>query len=349
MNIAVDISPLTQENSEHKVRGVGSYIEHLREELITSRKHTFHFFSDKNEIPFTPDLIHYPFFDPFFFAVPFRKPCPIVVTVHDVTPLLFPMHFPVGLKGKVKWRINKLLLSHVNGIITISSHSKNDICRISGINPERVDVAYLAAGKEFVQKKISSEQKEIFGKRYLVPEKFALYVGDGTWNKNLSRLLHAIEIAKIPLVIVGKALNTKETNNHPWNKDLNIAKSIIKESDLITTVGFLPKEDLVTIYNLATLLVMPSLYEGFGLPVVEAMQSGCPVLTSKEGALPEVGGDAVYYVDAFSEKEITQGLKVLFANTTLQKELSEKGLKQAKKFSWARTAKDTISLYDKLL
>src|ERR1035437_9696090 len=133
--------------------------------------------------------------------------------------------------------------------------------------------------------------------------------------------------------MVGKSLVSQEYDkNSPWNADLNRVNELTKGDSNIMRLGFVSMEELVQIYNLATVFAMPSLYEGFGLPILEAMACGCPVVTSKEGSLPEVAGEAVMYVDAYDMDNISAGIQKVFKDENLQKELSEKGLEQVKKF-----------------
>src|SRR5205814_1416142 len=138
--------------------------------------------------------------------------------------------------------------------------------------------------------------------KYKLPDNFALYVGDVNWNKNLHGLLNAISISKIQLVLVGSALTDQ---NLPQVKELD---ALIKELDLgslITKTGFVPEKDLVVLYNLAGVVVMPSFYEGFGLPVLEGMACGTPVVCSKNSSLEEIGGDVAIFCDPSDPKDIS--------------------------------------------
>ncbi|HSW88340.1 MAG TPA: glycosyltransferase family 1 protein [Candidatus Saccharimonadales bacterium] len=347
MKIAIDISPL---QTGHKVRGTGFYLHYLKRSLEQHfPKNKYTFFNQGEKIPNEINIVHYPYFEPFFRTLPFIKKNKTIVTVHDLTPIIFPQHFPAGLRGNFSWQIQKYLLRQVDAIITDSENSKRDIARIVNYPKEKIHVAYLAAGEEF--KKVHSSQFTVgsLRKKYNFPEKFALYVGDVTWNKNLPRLVKAAQQAKIPLVMVGKALINKDIDtSNPWNNDIVEVQQLIKKDTNIICPGFISTEELVLLYNTATVFIMPSLYEGFGLPILEAMSCGCPVITTKEGSLPEVAGEAAYYVDAYSVENISQGLQMIFRDTTLQKELSEKGLKQTRKFSWKKTAEQTISVYRKV-
>ncbi len=357
MKIALDVSPLESSRGIlHQVRGSGFYIKHLQKSLLKYRpENQYFFFTKKNEIPVDISLIHYPYFEPFFLTLPFRKKCKTVVTVHDLIPLVFPKHFPPGLRGIIKWQVQKLALKRADAIITDSNTSTEDIARYTSIPGKKIHVVYLAAGEEF--KKLEDGNCPPAGgarrleirKRYNLPEKFALYVGDVTWNKNLPRLIEAINKIDISLVMVGKALVEKETDiKNPWNKDLIKVQKLVKNNKQITCLGFVSQVDLVMLYNLATVLVMPSLYEGFGLPILEAMSCGCPVITGKSGSIPEIAEEAAFYVNPHSVEDIAKGIKKVFSSRELQVELSGKGLLQAKKFSWEKTAGETTRVFQDL-
>lgn len=346
MKIAIDISPLS---TGHKYRGTGSYVLNLKKALEKYfSENTYYFFTQKNEIPKDADIIHLPYFDPFSFSIPFSQIKKTIVTVLDLTPIIFPREFSAGLKGNLRWQVQKLSLKSISRIITDSNSAKKDIQRLAGIKEEKINVTYLAAGEQFVQIKSINEKQKILQKKYNLPEKFALYVGDVTWNKNLPRVVEAAIQARISLVMVGKALvNENYDATNKWNSDLVKVQNLAKDHKEIIRLGFVPEDDLVALYNCATVFVMPSLYEGFGLPILEAMACGCPVITSKEGSLPEVAGNAAYFVDAKNIDSITVGLKEVFNDEKLQNELSKKGLQQVKEFSWQKTAKETIKAYEK--
>ena len=293
--------------------------------------------------------MHYPYFEPFFLSLPFRSQQKRVVTVHDLTPFVFKEHFPAGLKGKLRWQLQKYLLGKSEEVITDSECSKRDIIRFTNIPEEKINVVYLSAGEEF--KRIKNQESRIkkIKRKYKLPEKFVLYVGDVTWNKNLPRLLEAATKANTKLVIVGKAIIDKNFDkNNPWNQDLVKVQKYIALHDNILALGFVSSEELVLIYNMATLFCMPSLYEGFGLPILEAMRCGCPTISTKEGSLPEIGGEAVMYVDAYDSESIAKGIKKLIENPSLQEYLRQKGYEQSALFTWEKTSKDTIRVYEKI-
>jgi glycosyltransferase involved in cell wall biosynthesis len=346
MKIAIDVSPL---QSGHKIRGVGFYLEYLKQSLLEYfPEHNYTFFTDAKDLKSEIDVVHFPYFDPFFFTLPATNKYKTVVTVHDLTPLVFPEHFPAGLKGNFRWQLQKFRLRKAHAIIADSHASKKDIIKIAGVPENKVSVAYLAAGKEFVRIKNHEARIKELKRKYDLPEKFALYVGDVTWNKNVPNLVKAIKKSDIPLVMVGKSLVTKDFDKtNPWNKDLIEVQTLVENEKNIFMLGFVPTDDLVVLYNAATLFVFPSIYEGFGLPVIEAMQSGCPVVTTSGGSLKEVAGDAAIFADGKDIDNLAKKLQLVFTSKTVQKELSAKGLKQAHKFNWKKTAEETINTYKK--
>lgn len=350
MKIGLDISPLETGNFlAHRVRGTGFYIQNLKNSLLKFYpENQYVFFSKNQKIPGDLDVIHYPYFEPFFLTLPFKKQARTIVTVHDLTPLVFPRNFPRGVKGKLKWEIQKRILKRADAIIADSECSKKDIIKYADIDAEKVNIVYLAAGEEFKKIESSMFNVQSFRKKYNLPEKFVLYVGDVTWNKNLPRLLEVIKKINVPLVMVGNALTDKNYDkSNPWNQDLLKIQKMAEENKNISFLGFVPTDDLVMLYNNATLFVMPSIYEGFGLPVLEAMNCGCPVVTTRGGSLPEVAGKAAVYVDAYSIESISKGIEILFNNAKMQKDFSKKGIAQGKKFSWRKTAEETIKAYEK--
>lgn len=352
MIIGIDISPL---KTGHQFRGTGSYTDNLVKAFKKyDHRNKYKLFVRGELLPKNVDLTHYPYFEPFFLTLPLRKPVPTVVTVHDLTPLVFPDHFPRGLRGEIKWQIQRLALKGVKAIIADSECSKKDVAKFTGISEEKIFVVYLAAGEGFKKVQSSSASWQIkvqsLRKKYNLPEKFALYVGDVAWNKNLPRLVEAVKKINISLVMVGKALVEKDfERNNPWNQDLVKIWKLCEGDEKVIRLGFTPTQDLMMIYNLATVFTMPSIYEGFGLPILEAMSCGCPVVTTKESSLPEVAGSAALYVDAFSVESIARGICEVFNNKKLSEDLTRYGYIQAKKFSWEKVARQTCGVYEKVL
>lgn len=351
MNIAIDMSPLTSGNFlQHRVRGTGIYLQNLKNSLLKySPENNYYFFNRGDAIPTTIDLVHYPYFEPFFLTLPIQKKYKTVVTVHDLTPFVFPDFFPSGIKGKIKWNMQRFLLRKADRIVTDSECSKKDVMKYTGIKGEKIQVVYLAADESY--RKLHDELfMSAVKKKYNLPQTFGLYVGDVTWNKNLPRLIKAAIQADISLVMVGKTLTNKKYDaSNKWNQDLRKTQELIDSCKNIHPLGFIPTEELAAVYNCATFFAMPSLYEGFGLPLLEAMSCGCPVVTSKEGSIPEVVGDAGLYVDAYSEKDIEEGMLKIIHNKALRTGLIKKGFERSKKFSWEKTAARMQDIYTEVL
>ncbi len=350
MKIAVDISPISAKSlSAHKVRGVGSYINLLANNLEKyDKKNSYSFIEDGN-FPEDADIIHYPYFDPFFITLPFLQKKKCIVTVHDLTPLVFKDHFPAGIKGNLKWFLQKQLLKKASLILADSNASKKDIQEMISIPESKVKTVYLAAGDNFKKISKGSWQDEVL-KKYSLPKEFALYVGDGTWNKNLPNLIEAFKQTNHSLVLIGKIWgdSASDLSDNLWNEDLKRAMAMIEGDKRFIKLGFISDEDIVKIYNLSTCLVLPSIYEGFGLPVLEAMSCGVPVVTTKEGSLYEVGGDAACYVDPYDVNDIIKKIEELFKNKNLREDLSKKGIMQAKKFTIKKTIEETVNAYESL-
>jgi glycosyltransferase involved in cell wall biosynthesis len=186
---------------------------------------------------------------------------------------------------------------------------------------------------------------ELLREKYHLPEKFLLFVGGLNPLKNFSNLLRAYDIlrSKIPhkLVAVG-------FKRWKFEGDLELVTQLGLEKHVIFT-GFVPDEDLPAIYNLADLFVFPSLYEGFGIPVLEAMACGCPVVTTKTGCSREVAGDAALLADPRNPEEIAREISKVLSSPDLRSQMIEKGLSQASRFGWEKTASETLRLMEELV
>lgn len=351
MKIAINILPL---KSGHKTRGIGYYTNHLIASLKKDPTLEVLEVLNPQEV-LGADVIHYPWFDLFFHTLPLKNKVPAVITIHDVIPLVFADHYPVGLRGKLNFMLQKMALKRCKYIITDSASSKKDIIKYLKIEDKKVCVIPLAADPKF--KVLDSETKLLHTKRqYRLPDQFLLYVGDANWVKNLPFLIEGFrQLIKSPgfedlkLVLVGGMfLKNVENINHPELQSLKKVNFFIKEYNLensIIRVGQVEEEDLVAFYNLATVYIQPSFYEGFGLPVLQAFACGAPVISSGEGSLPEVGGSAAVYFNPSNLKQFLEVVKELLQNRSLRDKLSRLGLEQAKNFSWEKTANETKQIY----
>ena len=335
---------------EYGLRGVGFYAERLIENLKKIAKNVFSFehlsykkISETGAANFS--LIHFPFFDPFFLTLPLKKTRPTVVTIHDLIPIKFPQHFPRGIQGELKWQLQKYSLKSVKAIITDSLSSKKDILEYTGFSKDNIYSIPLAADKKF--KIISNPKLKEVATKYSLTKDFILYVGDLNWNKNLPGLLKAYSSLDqdLNLVIVGRAFLNK--NLQERISLVNLVERLNLKSK-INFLGFIPTDDLVAIYNLASVYCQPSFYEGFGMPILEAMACGCPVVLSKVASLPEIAGKAALFFNP-EVNEIAKALDKVLKDQNLRRELREKGLIQSRKFSWEKTARKTLNVYKKVI
>ena len=345
MRIAIDTTPL---ESGHKDRGVGTYTKLLIESLQKHESnHSYHFFTRGQKIPNDIELIHYPYFDPFFVTLPLIYAKSTVITVHDLIPLVFPQHFSSGIRGALKWHYQRMRLTRVSRIIADSESSKRDIERIVGFPKSRIDVVYLAPSSQY--RPVTSEPLlSAIKTKYKLPEKYILYIGDVNWNKNIIGLLQAFQYlkAQIKLVLAGKAFIN---NSLAEAKDIQSQINFLGIRDRVITPGFISFEDLPALYSLASVYIQPSHYEGFGLPVLEAMACGTPVVSSRAASLREIAGPAIA-MDPNDSQDIARGLlKALTMTPVKRKALIAAQTKWVQQFSWERVAHQTIESYEKAI
>jgi glycosyltransferase involved in cell wall biosynthesis len=348
MHIAIHTGSMS---GGHSARGIGLYTKELIDALTQfETAHTYSFFTQPHNIASKADVIHYPSFDPFFLTLPWSKPKPTVVTVHDLIPIAYPKEFPRGVRGGIKWQIQKYFLKRVSSqIITDSNASKTDIVHLAGIDPEIITSVPLAARsaiKVIEDKKMLSEVR----KKYNLNNKYVLYVGDVNWNKNILRILDAfsqcdkIDKKQLQLVLVGKAFlksDLIETQQiHAHIEKLGIGSAVL-------TPGFVPDEDLAALYTMAEVLLYPSVAEGFGFPVLEALSCGCPVITSSTSSLQEIAGPSVV-VDPTKTQDIREGLDMVLSwSSEKRNEMVKKSFAWTTKYTWKKVASETVKVYEK--
>ncbi len=343
MKIAIDTLPLT---SGHSARGMGVYTRRLIDHL-NGKVEPFLFSENPSKLN-NYDLIHYPYFDLFYHSLPIKKVTKTLVTVPDVTPLLYPQYYPPGIKGKFNYYLQKVALGNTDGVITISETSKKDIVRFLDYPAEKIYPIHLAPN--FTIRKLEVDKLDSVRRKFSLPKQFILYIGDVNWNKNLIRLIKAIKKIDSTLVIVGKsAVREDFDKNHIENAPLKEIQEKYGNDKQIMRLGFVDDEDLNAIWQLATVYCMPSLYEGFGLSVVEAMDAGVPVVCSRTQALVEVAGNAAVYFDPCSVDDIAKKLKTVIADKLQQLDMIKKGKLMAENYSWKKTARHTLDVYKEVL
>jgi len=328
-------SPLT---SGHAVRGVGYYTQRLFHALsIQCSRFNVQLFEIKNPLDVSHwklDIVHYPFFDFYTNTLSIIRNTKTIVTIHDLIPLEFPEHFPPGIRGSINLKLQKLSLNAIDGVITDSYASVKAIHQYLGIDHTKIKLIYLAADDHF--KPIKDKQKlNAVAKKYNLPQRFVLYVGDVNWNKNIPGLIEACKLSKLSLVLVGKHAQEVEKLdlNHP---ELRHLKTV--DWQFALRLGFVPDEDMPALYNLAAVYCQASFAEGFGLPVLEAMACGTQVACSNTHSLPEIAGDAAEYFNPYDQTTIA---KAITKSLTTKHDV----VSQASKFSWEKTASKTLEVY----
>jgi glycosyltransferase involved in cell wall biosynthesis len=266
-----------------------------------------------------------------------------VATIHDVIPYVYP-HTSTTLD----WLIYRFWLPFavrcLDMIITDSQQSKTDIVRHLLVKPEKVVVVPLAANPHYCL--CQEETVQIVIARHKITTPYILYVGALEARKNLPRLLEAYAqllqwSANWKLVVVGA---------RKW-KYSPIFETVMRLGleNHMHFMGFVPEDDLPALYNGADLFAFPSLYEGFGLPVLEAMACGTPVITSNVSSLPEVAGNAALLVDPYNVDELADAMRRILSAPALVADLRARGLERARQFSWERTAQETLAVYKHIL
>lgn len=293
--------------------------------------------------------------------LPFRLRRDGVDVYHDtlyLLPLLFPRKIPgivtvYDLSGLVmrKFHNARVLLTSVwipsslkraRKIIAISEFTKNEILRLFPFAEGKIEVVLCGVSKNFTP--ASESQIADVRRKYHLPERFIMFVGTLEPRKNLENLLKAFSIVhkEIPhkLLIVG-GKGWKYSNIFQKLEELKIAERVV-------FTGYVPLDDLPAMFSAAEIFVYPSLYEGFGLPILEAMATGCPVITSNVSSMPEVAGDSALFVDPLNVDDIAEKIKILSQNNELKQELSRKGIERAKLFSWEKAAKSMLEIFNKV-
>jgi glycosyltransferase involved in cell wall biosynthesis len=268
--------------------------------------------------------------------------CPSVVTIHDCIHLMFPQYLPnrVAL-GYARASITGAA-RRATRVLTVSESSKRDILRFVDIRPEKIDVIYNAYDERFTVEPREEDMARV-RERYQLHDPFILYAGNVKPHKNLERLIDAFHLLRlsgrddVKLVLIGDDISRyaalrRAVHKHQLHKHVRF-------------LGYMPEETLAVMYRLASVFVFPSLYEGFGLPPLEAMASGTPVVTSNVSSLPEVAGDAAMLVDPLDPAAIADGIHRVLSDDHLRESLRRRGLARASQFSWEASVQRVREIY----
>lgn len=285
------------------------------------------------------DLLH-----SLHYTRPLRLSCASVVTFHDMTFFLYPqlhtrakrLFFPLAIRYSAR---------HADALISVSESTRQDAIHLAGVEPGKIFTVPLGVSEDFHPISDPAARNKI-RERYHLPEDFILYVGLVEPRKNLPLLIRSYKALveggiSLPLAIVGRF-------GWMYQEVLDLV-NILGIKEVVQFAGYIPQEDLPIVYNLASLFVYPSLYEGFGLPVLEAMACGVPVIATSVSSLPEVAGEAGLLVPPGDETALTQAMQAVLTDPDVRQRLTEKGPQRASQFTWKRTALSTLKVYGHVL
>lgn len=293
-----------------------------------------------------PQILHLTsIFEVYYLSFP--KNIKKIITLHDIIPILFPENFFENEKAK-QWYLKRLSwVKKADKIITISEVSKKDLIKKLKIPTQKIEVVYPAIDSYFRPVPAKEARKILAG--YKIKDPYLLSVSAFSFHKNMSRVFEAFKKyleksrdKSLKLVVVCKLIKKEEKG---WQEEIN--KLGLGGKVILT--NFVADEAMPAIYSGSEALVFPSLYEGFGLPILESFACETPVITSRVSSIPEVAGKAALYVDPYSVDEIAQGIKKIITDQKLRTKLTREGFKQVKKFSWDKSAQQVLDIYHQVL
>jgi glycosyltransferase involved in cell wall biosynthesis len=280
------------------------------------------------------------FHSTFSFIIPTLLGLITVTTIHDASAILFGDTHSLKVKTLHRLFFN-FAAKRTNRVIADSFSSKNDIARLTGVKDNKIVVTHLAVDDDY--KPLGEESINVIRRKYNIPKEYILFNATLEPRKNVSRLIRAFHLMRNKfgvthrLVLAGK-------KGWLYNEIFSLVRNLDLEREVIFT-NWVPDEDLPALYSAAAVVAYPSLYEGFGLSILKAFACGTPVVTSNISSMPEVAGDAAILVDPYDTEALAESLWRVISDEKFAKNLREKGFAQVKKFSWEKTAKDTLEVY----
>ncbi len=290
------------------------------------------------------DLLHVPH----LFWKPQGIPCPYVVTVHDLLDHMYRVNSHSTVKRNLHFQFTRRVLHRAARIFAVSNFSKADTVRLFGVPPGKIEVIYNAIDERFLIGHASEAEREFIAERYQVNCPFLLYAGRISPHKNVVRIIEAFAALKCELGKEGRFDDLKliiigdEVSKHP-----DLRRACVKggvQND-VRFLGFVPIDVLRIFYDQAKIFVFPSLYEGFGLPPLEAMAQATPVVTSNTSSVPEVVGNAAVMVNPENVFEIMRALHRVLLDQPLREKLKARGIEQSAKFSWDASVRRMLDIY----
>jgi glycosyltransferase involved in cell wall biosynthesis len=380
----------TNSDSQSKVRGVGRYLQILKENFPEWQY-------SSNIKHLTSNTFIHPFFNFLQKPVTLKKIAKKqIAVIHDLIPLKYPSKFPAGLRGNFNIFLNKLALKNYDLIVIDSLASKKDIIQILKIPKEKIKVIYPCLPKIFQINSLSESEGSLTSDKSEKSEKlkisdesriflnssgFCLYVGDATWNKNLVNLAHAIKIANVTCVFVGKVfrinspsesedpptsaksdkseklkisdesrilLNSSGLSDftHPWQKELKEFFQLVKDDKRFIFLGYVTDEDLIKLYQQASLNILPSRDEGFGFSYLEASSQGCPSILSDIPVFKEIALDCAFFANPENPNDLADKIIELYFDKNRQKTLGNAAKKRSQFFSCEKFKKSFLEIID---
>jgi glycosyltransferase involved in cell wall biosynthesis len=294
------------------------------------------------------DLLHIPH----LLTMPQYLPCPYVVTVHDLLEYMHRASNGSALRRALHFQFTERMLRGAARIFAVSQFTKNDVQRIFGVPAERIEVVYNAIDDRFRLGHATQGDREFIAQRYQVSYPFILYAGRISPQKNIVRLIEAFSALKVELGKEDKFPDLKliiigdDLSGHP-----DLRRTVIRSGvqNDVRFLGFVPIDVLRIFYDTAKVFVFPSLYEGFGLPPLEAMAHGTPVVTSNLSSLPEVVGNAAVLVNPENVFEIMRAVNRVLLDQPLRDRLKQRGYEQAGRYSWDSSARHILQVYGEII
>ena len=290
------------------------------------------------------NLVHIPH----LFWLPRLLPCPYVMTVHDVLEHMSRATNHSGVRRLLHFQLTRRVLLGASRVFAVSQFTKSELEKLFGIPARRIEVVYNAVDERFMHGHATDADQALIAQRYQVTYPFILYAGRISPHKNLVRIIEAFsalraELEKddkypdLKLIIIGDELS----------KNPDLRRTVIKSGvqNEVRFLGFVPIEVLRIFYDLAKVFIFPSLYEGFGLPPLEAMVHGTPVITSNTSSLPEVVGNAAVLVNPENVFEIMRALHRVLVDQPLREKMKRRSVEQSQRFSWESSARRVLQVY----
>jgi glycosyltransferase involved in cell wall biosynthesis len=290
------------------------------------------------------DLVHVPH----LFWMPRNMPCPYVVTVHDVLEHMYRTREHSSMRRSLHFQFTRRALKGASRILAVSQFTKSEVEKLFQIPSEKIQVVYNAIDERFLRGHASEQDRQILAERYQITYPFVLYAGSVAPHKNVTRIIEAFSALKteldkedklkdVKLIIIGDDLSGRP----------DLRRTVIRSGmqNDVRFLGFVPIEVLRVFYDAAKVFVFPSLYEGFGLPPLEAMAHGTPVITSNTSSLPEVTGNAAVLVNPENVFEIMRGIHCALVDNALREKLKQRSYEQSARFSWELSVRRIQQVY----